>query len=318
MRRSGFTLIELLVVIVIIAILVGLLFPAIRGAVDTAKEAKVVVELSQIDSALVQFKTRFGITPPSFIVLYEQGEGQGNPDWGVDTTSGLSSGARRTSRAAIRQMWPDFDFTYNNGSIDINNDGDTADVLALNGSECLMFFLGGVTGKTTVNGRDRWQTLGFSATPNRPFYPSVGNRIGPFLEFDSGRTVDIDSDGMPEYTDSFPGQSMPIQYLSSYDGSGYRPYGLDYNPATGINLTIADDELMTEGKCLQRMYYESPSFSTGDPIPSNATPFAGNTYQIISPGIDGDFGFGGYVGAGSGQPKETSDNLANFSGGRLK
>jgi len=50
--RRAFTLIELLVVIIIIAILVGFLFPAFRGVQDQAKRTQAKNDLSQIVTAV--------------------------------------------------------------------------------------------------------------------------------------------------------------------------------------------------------------------------------------------------------------------------
>src|ERR1043166_5927883 len=61
--RRAFTLIELMVVISIIAILIGLLFPALRGVQDQAKRAQAKNEVSQIVTAVNAFYTEYGRYP---------------------------------------------------------------------------------------------------------------------------------------------------------------------------------------------------------------------------------------------------------------
>jgi prepilin-type N-terminal cleavage/methylation domain-containing protein len=60
---SAFTLIELLVVISIIAILIGLLFPAFKGVQDQAKKVQAKNDLAQIVTAITAFYTEYGQYP---------------------------------------------------------------------------------------------------------------------------------------------------------------------------------------------------------------------------------------------------------------
>jgi prepilin-type N-terminal cleavage/methylation domain-containing protein len=62
-RVGGFTLIELLIVIGIIAILMGLLFPAFKGVQDQARRTQAKNDLTQIVTAVNAFYTEYGRYP---------------------------------------------------------------------------------------------------------------------------------------------------------------------------------------------------------------------------------------------------------------
>lgn len=62
-RKGAFTLIELLVVISIIALLAGLAFPALNGAIDAAQRTQASTMCNQLSIAITLYNTEYGIWP---------------------------------------------------------------------------------------------------------------------------------------------------------------------------------------------------------------------------------------------------------------
>ena len=267
----GFTLVELLAVILILAVLIALLLPALNGALKTAKNAAVGAEINQLAQALAQFKSQYGVFPPSRLVVSENGnydpawiQSQLNSQYGISLSAVGATALSQRSVQYLRRIWPRMvlnatsgggappPLTIPNGFYDFDGSGTglgptgQPKVALLQGTECLVFFLGGLPEIANAG----WAVTGFAKNPANPMQNAVttSNRSTPMYEFAAVRFVDIDNNGFPEYLDGLGGSTpRPYVYFSAYEGQGYDP---DDN-----NYLDADDALTYPNRGLRRLFH---------------------------------------------------------------
>ena len=71
--NRGFTLIELMIVVAIIAIVLAIAIPSLRGARKSSNEAAAIGNLKAIAGVMEQFRTRFGGYPSTWAPIRSAG-----------------------------------------------------------------------------------------------------------------------------------------------------------------------------------------------------------------------------------------------------
>jgi prepilin-type N-terminal cleavage/methylation domain-containing protein len=116
-KRWGFTLIELLVVIAIIAILAGLLLPAISRAKRSAKIGTAKSEMKNLEAAINQYETTYSRLPASGGAA--GAVTQANPDFTFGTVIDTAGTRVSAANANLPQIQNLFENTYQAPNSDV-------------------------------------------------------------------------------------------------------------------------------------------------------------------------------------------------------
>lgn len=299
-RRSplpaGFTLVELMVVLVIIAILASLSMAGYMQIQRRATQARMVVEMGQLDNALKSYKERHDRYPPNFGDANVQARQQ---RFLRHLRAAFPRFARYRSYAELRNVILTT-YNYKTSAGTLAN----LDIDRLDQAEALVFWLGGMPtpwdAQNTAAIAPR-RLFGFHQDPTDPFKREarVQEQNDPlkfrtqlYYAFDEQRLVDNDEDGWWEYVPQLSASAgSHIPPYVYFDAEGYVQISptnpvehLGYPQATNVTVPPGHLTLYSEwGMAVPYAEYHDPNHS------SPTKWINSGSFQIICCGMDGLF-----------------------------
>ncbi|MFH1924722.1 MAG: prepilin-type N-terminal cleavage/methylation domain-containing protein, partial [Planctomycetota bacterium] len=195
---KGFTLVELMVVVVIIGILMGLLGTAFVAVRTAARITVIKTEISQLETALENYKNEYSAYPPSFDNINVVAERGGDA---VLERAGRAAVESHLRKAFPRYVprgdvatpantpWPFDKFAYDvrEAYRDPITGLVTIDPVRFDAASALVFWLGGLPETAAASGQ--WIPAGFHADPTFPFKPGLPRKAPMFTGFEPERIV---------------------------------------------------------------------------------------------------------------------------------